>query len=288
MNPQSFYYIFISALASCSLLFFIKAIAGTSLTGRSVSNRNNRYGILSKYIRVSDAAGDVDNFPVFLYQIIRIILFGMWVVAIVVLKNTKDLSSFNMQLALLTLLFIATIPRQNLYNLKLPLFYVKEFMQKRKKQILNQEIYRTISQMVNLFNVKGETAFSSSYVFDEIIKFTRVSKPVYYQMLSLWNMNRRDEAADYFAREVGTKEARDLASVFLKLDYLSPGELKNQLIHYQNNIRTEKVTLREKINERNGNLMYILAIISAIVVLLNFLVIVLVVEVFSSYSLIYS
>ena len=101
-------------------------------------------------------------------------------------------------------------------------------------------------------------------------------------------MNRRDEASDYFAREIGTKEARDLASIFLKLDYLSPKELKNQLIHYQNNMRTEKITLREKINERNGNLMYILAIVSSIVVLLNFLVIVLVVEVFSSYSLIHN
>ena len=50
-------------------------------------------------------------------------------------------------------------------------------------------------------------------------------------------------------------------------------------------MRTEKVTLREKINERNGNIMYTLAIVSAIVVLLNFLVIVLVVEVLSSYSL---
>ena len=53
-------------------------------------------------------------------------------------------------------------------------------------------------------------------------------------------------------------------------------------------MRSEKITLREKINERNGNLMYVLAIISAIVVLLNFLVIVLVIEVFSSYSSIFN
>lgn len=142
--------------------------------------------------------------------------------------------------------------------------------------------------MINLFDVRGEDATSSNYIFDEIIKYTRATKPIYYQMLSLWNMDRRDEAANYFAREVGTKEAGDLASVFLKLDHLSPKELKNQLIHYQNNMRTEKITLRENINERNGNLMYVLVIISAIVVLLNFLVIVLVVEVFSSYSLIFN
>lgn len=109
-------------------------------------------------------------------------------------------------------------------------------MQKRKKQILNKEIYRTISQMINLFNVKGEESISSNYIFDEIIKFSKASGPIYYQMLSLWNMNRRDEAVDYFARTIGTKEVGDLASIFLKLDYLSPKELKNQLIHYQNNM----------------------------------------------------
>lgn len=98
-------------------------------------------------------------------------------------------------------------------------------------------------------------------------------------------MNRREEAGEYFASAIGTKDAKDLAAVFLKLDYLSPGEFRSQLIHYRNNMRTEKVTLREKINERNGNIMYTLAIVSAIVELLNFLVIVLVVEVLSSYSL---
>ena len=154
--------------------------------------------------------------------------------------------------------------------------------------LLNREIYHTISQMINLFNVKTDENISSNYIFEEIIKFAGTLKPIYFQMLSLWNMNRRDEAVDYFAREIGTREAKDLASVFLKLDYLNLRELKNQLVHYQNNMRTEKITSREKINERNGNLMYILAIISAIVVLLNFLIIVLVVEVFSSYSMIYS
>ena len=288
MNPHYFYYMIIFVLTSCSFLCFVKVVTGTSISGRVTGNRYNRYGLLAKYIKGSKAINDTDNFPISLYRIIRFILFGVWFAAIVILKIIKDLPSFNMKLLLLIFLFITTMPRQTLYNLKLPLFYIKEFIQKRRKQILNREIYHTISQMINLFNVKGEEDISSNYIFEEIIKFAGALQPIYYQMLSLWNMDRREESADYFSREVGTKEARDLASVFLKLDYLSPSELKNQLIHYQNNMRTEKITLREKINERNGNLMYILAIVSAVVVLLNFLVIVLVVEVFSSYSMIYS
>ncbi|MCL5771606.1 MAG: hypothetical protein M1479_04945 [Actinobacteria bacterium] len=80
------------------------------------------------------------------------------------------------------------------------------------------------------------------------------------------------------------KSKDGLAGIFLKLDLISPKELKGQLTNYQNNIKTERITAREKINERNGNLIYMLAIASAVVVLLNFLVIVLT-EVFSSYNL---
>ncbi len=282
---------FLAILAVSSIWFFSKAIIGNLLPGRSIGLRYSRYSVLSKYKRgkkAVDNTGNTGNFLTPLYQIIRIVSFCMWFVAIVVLKITKGLPSFNMHLFICIFLFIATMPRQKIYSLKLPLFYIRDFIQKRKKQILNKEIYRTISQMINLFTVKGETVMGSNYIFNQIIKFTRGTRPIYYHMLSIWNMNKREEAADYFAKAIGTKEAADLASVFLKLDYLSPKELKNQLIHYQNNMRSEKITLREKINERNGNFMYILAIISAIVVLLNFLVIVLVVEVFSSYSQIFN
>lgn len=151
-------------------------------------------------------------------------------------------------------------------------------------EAINREIYRTISQLINLFTIKGEDILGSNYILGEIIKFSKVTKPVYLQMLSMWNMNMREKAADYFADAIGTKEARDLATIFLKLDFISPKELKGQLVHYQNNIKTERITARERVNERNGNLIYILAIVSAVVVLLNFLVIVLT-EVFTSYNL---
>ena len=296
MNYQVFYYILLAILAVGSLWLFSRVIIETSYPGSSTGGQYNRYGIIAKYIKGRISTGKGSNlfagtgidFPPSFYQAARFGFFGTWFVLVVILKITGTVSSINMQLFLCALFFIAASPRENIGSLKLPFFYIGSFLQKRKRQISNKEIYRTISQMINLFTLKGEKAIGSNYIFEEIIKFSKVTRPVYQHMLSIWNMNRREEAADYFARAIGTKDAKDLAAVFLKLDYLNPGELKNQLIHYRNNMRSEKITLREKINERNGNLMYILAIISAIVVLLNFLVIVLVVEVFSSYSLIFN
>ena len=143
---------FLFALVTSSLWFFSKALIGAS--GRSIGSRYNRY--LSKYKRgkkAVDNAGNTGNFPTPLYQIIRIVSFGLWFMAIVVLKIANGLPSFNMHLITWRFLFLATMPRQKIYNLKLPLFYIRNFVQKRKKQILNKEIYRTISQMINLFTI---------------------------------------------------------------------------------------------------------------------------------------
>ena len=293
MNYQILYYILLAILAVGSLLLFSRIAIGDPYPTGNATGRHNRYGIIAKYIkgryrRDKDNnlfAGTGIDFTHSFYQAVRFSFFGVWLAALVVLKIAGQVPSFNLQILLCVVFFIATAPRNNIGSLKLPFFYIGSFLMKRKRQISNKEIYRTISQMINLFTLKGEKVIGSNYIFEEIINFSKVTRPVYQRMLSIWNMNRREEAADYFAKAIGTKDAKDLSAVFLKLDYLNPGELKNQLVHYRNNMRSEKVTLREKINERNGNLMYALTIVLAIVVMLNFLVIVLVVEVLASYSL---
>jgi len=274
--------VFITAVGSIG--FFTRGALGILPSGKG------RFGIVAR-VKKGVASGEVLSFggvniPVLRYQAVRFTVLGLWLIGAVLLKIAIGLPSFGMQLFLIAILFIATTPKSKMGRIKLPFLYVNDFFKKRARQAANREIYRTISLLINLFTIKGEVALGSNYILEEIVKTVKVTGPVYLKMLSLWNMNRREEAVDYFATAVGTKEARDLAGVFLKLDRLRPGELKNQLINYQNNIKTERVTARERANERNGNLIYILAIVSAVVVLLNFLVVVLT-DVFASYNLLY-
>jgi len=278
------YFILASLTAIGSIGFFTCGILS------ALPAAKGRFGVIAR-VRKVIKEGEVLSFggvnvPLSTYQALRFSFLGIWLIGIVLLKATKGLPSFGMQLFLIVIILVITTPRQKMGRIKLPFLYVNDFFKKRAKEAANMEIYRTISMLINLFTIKGEIILGSNYILEEIIKTVKVTKPVYLKMLSLWNMNRREEAADYFADAIGTKEARDLAVVFLKLDHISPGELKGQLIHYQNNIKTEKITARERVNERNGNLIYILAIVSAVVVLLNFLVVVLT-DVFSSYSLLY-
>jgi len=282
MKFQIIYFILISIMAIGSIGFFTRGALGAQPPWKG---RFGSKGSLKKSL----AGGEILSFggvniSVLGYQAIRFTALGIWLVLIILLKITKGLSSFGLQLFLLAILFVVTTPKSKMGRIKLPFLYISNFFSKVKREAASREIYRTISQLINLFTIKGENILGSNYILGEIIKFSKVTKPVYLQMLSMWNMNMREEAADYFATAIGTKEARDLAGVFLKLDLISPKELKGQLTNYQNNIKTERITARERVNERNGNLIYILAIVSAVVVLLNFLVIVLT-EVFTSYNL---
>lgn len=276
------YFVLISFMAIGSIGFFIRGALGVLSPGKG------RFGIGGS-VKKRFAGGEALSFggvniPILSYQFVRFTALGIWFILIILLKITKGLPFFGPQLFLLIVLAVATTPKSKIGRIKLPFSYIGSFFGKVKREASNREIYRTISQLINLFTIKGENILGSSYILGEIIKYSKVTRPVYLKMLSMWNMNIREEAADYFAHAIGTKEARDLSTLFLKLDLISPRELKGQLTHYQNNIRTERITAREKVNERNGNLIYILAIISAVVVLLNFLVVVLT-DVFTSYNL---
>ena len=282
MKFQIIYFALIFFMATSSIGFFIHGVLGVLSPGKG------RFGIGAR-IKKGLAGGEVLSFggvniPVLGYQAIQFTALGIWFIGAVLLKITKGLPSFNLQLFLLIILLVVTTPKSKMGRIKLPFSYVSSFFKKAKMQAANREIYRTISQLINLFTIKGENILGSNYILGEIIKTVTVTKPVYLRLLSMWNMNMQEEAADYFADAIGTKEARDLATLFLKLDLISPRQLKGQLTHYQNNIRAERITAREKADERNGNLIYILAIVSAVAVLLNFLAVVLT-EVFTSYNL---
>jgi len=276
------YFVLISTTSIASIGFFASCALGT------IPNVNRRFGILAR-VKKGLSSGEAISFsgvdiPVPMYNAVRFSVLGIWLVVAVILKIFKGLPSFGIQLFLIVIFIVFTTPRLKMGRIKLPFLYVSDFFKKRDREASNREIYRTISELINLFTIKGKDILGSNYILEEVVKNTKVTKPVYLKMLSLWNMNRREEAANYFSKAIDTKEARDLAGIFLKLDYLNPAELKGQLLNYYNNIKTERITARERVNERNGNLIYILAIVSAVVVLLNFLVVVLT-DVFTSYSL---
>ena len=279
---QTLFYIIFGILGVTAIALYVRGTILLLPADRSMQVRVSRF-------RSKVNTGKIVSFgrlkvPLYLYNTIRYSVLGIWTFLIFLLKILKGLPSFKYQFLLILILFVVSIPEESIGKIKLPYYYINEYFKKATAEKYNREIFWTISLLINLFTIKGDEILSSNYIFDNIIKTVNYTKPIYIKMLSMWNMNLKEEATEYFAREIGTKEARDLSRIFLKLDSLSPKNFKNQLINYQNSIKSERATIRENINERNGNIIYIFAVISVIAVLFNFLLLILS-DVFLTYKL---
>jgi len=220
---------------------------------------------------------------VFIYNTVRFTILIFWFFIALLLKMLFDISSFGIQIFFIALLLILTIPKEKIGRIRLPFFYLNEYIKTTTSERYNREIFWTISLLINLFTITGDKKMGSDYIVEQIIKTVNVTKPIYLKMLSMWNMNLKEEAVEYFSNEIGTKEARNLSRVFIKLDNLDVKNFKNQLINYKNSIKDERSTLRDKRSERNGVIIYSLAIFSALFVLINFLLLILS-DVFSAFN----
>lgn len=220
------------------------------------------------------------------YQIIRYFIISLWV--LILLYNKFFAGNFSRySLAFLILAFIISSPRNEFLGRKSPLLMILDLFQNEFKNKKNKEIYRALSQLKNLSIVSSDESLGSDYVLEELMKFTRITKPIFSKFLSMWYEADRAAACEYFSNAVGTKEGKELSSLFLKLDDLNPSELKHQIELYQSMVKSEKQTYKEKKNEIRGTVIYSMVMFSAIVVLLNFVIVVITIDALSFYKSIF-
>ena len=221
------------------------------------------------------------------YQIMRYTIIVIWL--IIILYNKFYLGSFSRySFALLIIVFIITSPRKEFLGRKSPFYSVMGLLQYKYKNRKNKEIYRALSQLKNLSIISSEISLGSDYILEEIYKFTKITKPIFSMFLSMWYEADRLTACEYFANAIGTKEGREISNLFLKRDDLNPGELKHQIELYQEMVKSERQTYKEKFNEARGNVLYSMVMFSAIVVLLNFVIVVITVDALNFYRSIFN
>lgn len=169
--------------------------------------------------------------------------------------------------------FVLSTPKRNVMGKKTPFMLLLDYFEKRIIYQKNLELYRSISQLKNFVIAKQNNPPSALFILEQLKKFAKRTKPVYNQTIYLWSMGRTEEACQYFSSKIGTNDAEELAKIFLKLDDLKPIELRKQLQLYQEGIKKRRETEKLRENENKSNLIYSIVIISAIIVLTNFLIV---------------
>lgn len=208
------------------------------------------------------------------YQVIRYMTIFLWFFMMLAVHRFNLSGQPNMQTIMILVIFLVSTPKKQILGKKTPFTFVMEKLTEENKEKNNEEIYRAISQLKNMSRHQNDKPLGALYIFEQLRKFTSRTRPVFNRMIALYSENKKNEAIKYFENEVGTNEGTELANVLMKLDYLSPSELKTQLEVYQENVKNERMTARKKRNQQKSDIIFFMVVISLVVLLANFIIVV--------------
>ena len=210
------------------------------------------------------------------YQLIRYILFLVFLLNLIYNKiNGIDVRAKTI---VLILFFIISIPKKKILNKKSPFSYIIDLLNKNKQKKYDIEIYRCLSQLKNIALSKSGDNYSSDYIIKELTKYTIHTKPIFNRYLGYWYEARYQKATDYFNESIPTKNALALSTLLLKIDNIKPSEFIKQIDLYQNESRERRKTESNNKKESKSNILYGIALITGIIIMINFLIIAIVID----------
>lgn len=211
-------------------------------------------------------------FNLYHYQVFRfsLIILSLLIFSWQFLYLKQEVS---LKVLILVIFFVLTIPVEKIFGFVSPFQKLLDLSQMRKRERYNEELYLSISQLKNSFIVRKDRPPSSQYVLEEVALYTNRIRPIFNRLLSYWMLGEREKAIEYFDKEIGTKEAKKISQVFLKLDDLNPVEMTEQLSAYQAIYRAERETKKKKKNELKSNILFVCVLASTLIIVTNYVVV---------------
>jgi len=178
------------------------------------------------------------------------------------------------KICLAVTIFLLFSPIDIIWGYKTPFgFALTAFKNYRKDQI-DKEIFETMTQLKNLCIAQAQSPLSGDYLIEQLLKFSRLTKPAFTKLLSLWRLGQSEKGCEVFADLLDTKVSQELSNIFLKLESMNPVELANHLELFQNHVREERMSHYLRKQETLSYVLYAPVIASAFMIMLNFMVIV--------------
>lgn len=282
ISVKLLYYLFLFTCSSFAVYFFFLFIKLNNSFKTGQRFKKNRYknfsNLITSNINLNQKELNEDllqsgfKFTSLHYNLLRYSILSIWLLYLLYTKIYTY--NFNrLQLIIYILFFFLTSTKKEYKGYKTPFSHIIDFFTYEFKLRKNKEIYRAIIQLKNLSVSKSDINLGSDYIITELMKYTDITKTIFNKMLSLWYDNKKEEACSYFANAVGTKEATELSSILLKLDYLSPCDFREQLKLYLSSVKKDRQTKFLTRNERTSFLLYTFVIVTAFIILFNYLII---------------
>lgn len=292
MNYQFFYVFFMVSMFALSIAFFASAVRQPQAIGYKPSLLDT----FKKHIfrtfdedyqkRLMSQSGML-RFNLLHYQFVRYML-TLALLLFYMANYFFQSTAFPINAVLfLIAVFLLSTPKEYAAGKKTPFKIVFDFLIANKKQKMNLEIIRAFSLLKNIAIIKKDNPPGAQFVLEQLRKFTKETRPAFNKMMAIYSLGKKAEATEYFSQAIGTKEAENLASILRKIDDLNPAEFLEQIEYYQESIRRERESLKQKQNENRSNLIFLVVFVSSITVLINFVIVVYYIETINSLKFIF-
>lgn len=280
MLGRILYYIITLMLAA--LAIYCMAHAKPAARKKTYTFRKDRKASIRSLIKIRSDEKEYNklfitaglNIDIYQYHMVRYTAFILLTILFIITNRFNFFRLLSINYLIFLLLFLLTTPKKEFMGKKTPFVMIMDLLTAKQLNRINLEISRAISQLKNLTMTRRDNPPSALFIFEQLRKYTKTLRPVFNRMISLYNENKKDEAEKYFIEAVGTKESETLANLLMKLDSLTPAELRTQLTVYQENIKKERETAKLKNIERRSYLIYFVVILSSFIMLLNFIIVV--------------
>lgn len=172
---------------------------------------------------------------------------------------------------LIVVIFLVATPKTKIGSFNTPFGLILSAMKMQHSYKKDLEIYEAMAFLKNSICINVNNTIGSDVIIEQLAGYGDLLKPIYFKMLNLLRLNRREEAIVVFAREAGTKMSADFGRLLIQLDEISPRELEETLLSYQKNMREVKITRQKQQDEIMSDILYLPVVINVLLIFINFI-----------------
>ena len=263
-------YIFTFVLCFGIYLVFIKEDAGSLLERlKKMADQDSQAALLLRRAGINMNARTyylaVIVFPVLIF------LFGA-----VKSLMTQDLGLFLLGALGGSYIYWMLRPVETVFkDVKSPFARFADILAKDRKRRIDRGIYEVSINLKNLAIVQESSPLSADMMLEKLaVNAPKDLQPIFMTTLQEYRTGKSSDAFSYFARATGTPTGRSMASILSKLDRINPKELKEQIIALIDMLSDQRVTEGYKLAQRSGVITMLLATMTVMIGMMDFLVIV--------------
>ena len=137
---------------------------------------------------------------------------------------------------------------------------------------IEQELLNSCLMGKNLAIIYAGKPMSADYIIEELMRSSKLLKPVYAEILSEYRKGRDKEAFEILYSRVPVKAAKSFSMILSKIDMINPAELSEYMDSFEEMLTDQRLTKGIQNAEKQSLIVNITVTLSIFALLMNFTV----------------